>query len=214
MTAAVPPTRLATEDDAAAIAELLGLVFAREFAPALSDDRLTRRRAIEALLDTDFIDWRGNTLVAECDGRIVGLALLGWPGERRRRRVRECLRQLSRVMGWLDGALALVAFVLVPEPRPLPGGCEIDTLGVHPDFRRRGMGLALLKAAQGEARRRGCSHLSLEVMTDNRAAIGLYERFGFRVRAKRVLWSSLAALKWATYYRMAKEIRPIHESDG
>jgi ribosomal protein S18 acetylase RimI-like enzyme len=201
-----PPPRWATEDDATGIAELLSTVFAPEYAPALSRDDLTRRRALQALLDADFIDWRGKTLIVECEARVAGLAILTWPDERRKRRVGECLRQLVRIMGPLEGLLGLIAFVIVPPPRPLPGGCEIDTLGVHPDFRRRGIARALLGAAQAEAVRRGASHLSLDVMTDNAAAVRLYESDGFAVTARRVLWSSLLGFRWATYYRMVKQV--------
>lgn len=50
----------------------------------------------------------------------------------------------------------------------------------------RGSGLAkgLLAASEAEARRRGCDVLELEVRTDNRAAIGLYERQGYRRAAR------------------------------
>jgi [ribosomal protein S18]-alanine N-acetyltransferase len=49
-----------------------------------------------------------------------------------------------------------------------------------------GVGAGLLRAAEREARRRGCEALVLEVRTGNRGAIALYERFGYaRVERRR-----------------------------
>lgn len=46
--------------------------------------------------------------------------------------------------------------------------------------RGRGLGAALLQAAEREARARGCDTMRLEVRTDNAPAIRLYERRGYR----------------------------------
>jgi ribosomal-protein-alanine acetyltransferase len=50
--------------------------------------------------------------------------------------------------------------------------------------RGRGLGAALLRAAEREARKRGRSVMRLEVRTDNAPAIALYEKHGY-VRRKR-----------------------------
>jgi len=51
--------------------------------------------------------------------------------------------------------------------------------------RRRGLGRLLLDALAGEADRRGCSELMLEVADDNTAATALYEAAGFVPLARR-----------------------------
>jgi ribosomal protein S18 acetylase RimI-like enzyme len=56
---------------------------------------------------------------------------------------------------------------------------NIHDLAVLPEWRGRGVGRALLSAAEAQARRRGCCKLTLEVQDDNRRARVLYERFGF-----------------------------------
>ena len=52
-------------------------------------------------------------------------------------------------------------------------------VAVVPEYRGRGVGRALLEAAEMRALRRGCCKLTLEVQDDNRRARVLYQRFGF-----------------------------------
>lgn len=56
---------------------------------------------------------------------------------------------------------------------------HITTLVVHPDHRRQGIGSRLLLEVVTEVRQRGAPSLTLEVRVSNRAAQGLYRRFGF-----------------------------------
>lgn len=56
----------------------------------------------------------------------------------------------------------------------------IQNLGVHPDYRDRGIGRALLAHALQGFRIAGCTHAQLEVTVQNTAAVRLYERMGFR----------------------------------
>ncbi|MDP7573186.1 MAG: GNAT family N-acetyltransferase, partial [Myxococcota bacterium] len=62
------------------------------------------------------------------------------------------------------------------QARPL---LNIHDLAVLPEWRGRGVGRALLAAAEDRARQRGCCKLTLEVQDSNRRALQLYERFGF-----------------------------------
>lgn len=62
------------------------------------------------------------------------------------------------------------------QARPL---LNVHDLAVLPASRGRGIGRALLRAAEDRARRRGCCKLTLEVQDDNRRAYALYESFGF-----------------------------------
>jgi ribosomal-protein-alanine N-acetyltransferase len=68
----------------------------------------------------------------------------------------------------------------------LGGECEILSLGVVPERRRRGIGAALLAAIGAVARRRGAQSLVLEVAEDNRAAKVLYAAHGFVMIGRRV----------------------------
>ncbi len=60
--------------------------------------------------------------------------------------------------------------------RPL---LNIHDLAVLPAFRGKGVGHALLAAAEEQARRSECCRLTLEVLESNSGARALYRRFGF-----------------------------------
>lgn len=61
-----------------------------------------------------------------------------------------------------------------------PDICEMKRLYVRPDFRRDGVGAALLSALIGKARQAGYKVMRLETVTFMNGAIHLYESKGFR----------------------------------
>ncbi len=63
---------------------------------------------------------------------------------------------------------------------------HIHVIATHPNERGRGYGALLLDHAIGEAVATGCSLATLEVRRSNKAAIGLYERAGFKTVHVRV----------------------------
>jgi ribosomal protein S18 acetylase RimI-like enzyme len=63
------------------------------------------------------------------------------------------------------------------QARPL---LNVHDLAVIPGWRGKGVGRALLTAAEAHARELGCCKLTLEVQDDNTPARRLYGRFGFR----------------------------------
>ncbi|MCC7360948.1 MAG: GNAT family N-acetyltransferase [Anaerolineales bacterium] len=69
----------------------------------------------------------------------------------------------------------LVGFVM-GDPHPSRGFAWIATLGVHPDFQRRGIGARLLAATET---RLTTPRLKLTVRRSNAAAIALYRKFGY-----------------------------------
>ncbi|MEM7444423.1 MAG: GNAT family N-acetyltransferase [Pseudomonadota bacterium] len=62
----------------------------------------------------------------------------------------------------------------------LPGDQQVDALYVRPDLQAKGIGGELLGAALAHRRAQGAIHICLDVWEENRRAISLYERFGFK----------------------------------
>jgi ribosomal-protein-alanine N-acetyltransferase len=80
-------------------------------------------------------------------------------------------RTVDGLVGY--AGIALLGNDIEPE-------AEIHTIGVDPDYHRRGIGETLLLALLAEAGKRG-GPVFLEVRTDNAAAIALYEKHGFHI---------------------------------
>ncbi|HET9788382.1 MAG TPA: ribosomal protein S18-alanine N-acetyltransferase [Pyrinomonadaceae bacterium] len=91
--------------------------------------------------------------------------------------------------------LMLIAKPLhVPESTPIAGyivaretagELHINNVAVRSEYRRRGIGAALLGRILHEARRRKATAAFLEVRSANLAAQALYEKSGFRAIARR-----------------------------
>lgn len=60
--------------------------------------------------------------------------------------------------------------------RPL---VNIHDIAVLPQYRGRGVGSALLAAVEAKAKDLGCCKLTLEVLSNNRRAKAVYQKFGF-----------------------------------
>ncbi|MGA8533852.1 MAG: GNAT family N-acetyltransferase [Candidatus Tumulicola sp.] len=85
-----------------------------------------------------------------------------------------------------DGARA--GFVLLLDGLPddvtsIPQGF-VAYMAVEPSLRGRGVGSALVIAAEDEARRRGLPYMALMVTEENAAARSLYERAGYRTERR------------------------------
>lgn len=103
--------------------------------------------------------------------------------------------RISRAQ-WRRHIASDTACVLVAGPRGRVDGAAVVfhrrnsrrarlySLAVAGAARGSGLAKALLGAVEAGAVRRGCNVLSLEVRTDNRAAITLYERRGYRRAAR------------------------------
>jgi ribosomal-protein-alanine N-acetyltransferase len=77
------------------------------------------------------------------------------------------------------------------DPRPAEGVGWIATVGVHPAYRRRGIGTALLAACEKQM---GQQFVRLSVRASNVDAIRLYEREGY-----------LRVDRWKKYYNDGEE---------
>ncbi|HLE59532.1 MAG TPA: ribosomal protein S18-alanine N-acetyltransferase [Candidatus Limnocylindria bacterium] len=65
---------------------------------------------------------------------------------------------------------------------------HITTFGVHPDWRRRGIGRDLLLALLELSLELGATRMTLEVRASNAPAQALYRSFGFRAAGRRLAY--------------------------
>ena len=74
--------------------------------------------------------------------------------------------------------------------RETAGELHINNVAVRSDYRRRGIGAALLNRVIAEARRRKANAAFLEVRSANQPALALYEKSGFKAIARRANYYS------------------------
>ena len=69
-----------------------------------------------------------------------------------------------------------------PAPPEGPPGTwsNLISICVHPEYRGRGIGMALMEAFRAASARRGYATMRLSVHNDNHAAIALYKKAGWR----------------------------------
>jgi ribosomal protein S18 acetylase RimI-like enzyme len=93
-----------------------------------------------------------------------------------------------------SAAIRLVALSQEENQARVVGWCDISPMaregfthrgrlgmGVHKDFRKRGIGTRLINEAIGKAKEKGLERIELEVFASNTPAIKLYEKAGFVV---------------------------------
>ncbi|MBL8291813.1 MAG: GNAT family N-acetyltransferase [Bryobacterales bacterium] len=135
------------------------------------------------------------------DGRLAGFcisgvfqaAMLGFLRRNLGLLAREIVRHPRLLFTPLFAERLLFGVYLFLRPRgeaagPLENPYRILSLAVHPDFQGRGVGRALLEAAELAALASGVSTMSLRVDPLNETAIRLYKNHGWR--------ESLEAGKW------------------
>lgn len=108
------------------------------------------------------------------------------PAEVKERLCRDLLHNPSAIsfIAWRSGAGQPESIGLINcflgystfKARPL---LNIHDIVVLPEYRRKGVGQALLAAAEAEACERGCCKLTLEILSGNTLALASYTRFGF-----------------------------------
>ncbi|MCG6658697.1 GNAT family N-acetyltransferase [Halomonas campisalis] len=81
---------------------------------------------------------------------------------------------------------------------------------VHPEARGLGLGRELLLALEARARQRGGERLGLEVRADNRIALKLYRRMGFRL----VRWLADYYADGCAGWEMEKPLEPACGEGG
>jgi ribosomal protein S18 acetylase RimI-like enzyme len=60
----------------------------------------------------------------------------------------------------------------------------VYSLAVHADFRRRGIGKALMRHVEEQLTRRGCPKINLQVLASNVATVAFYTKLGYVVEER------------------------------
>lgn len=82
-----------------------------------------------------------------------------------------------------------------PSDRPL----IVHRLCIHPDFQNRGLGKAVMQAAETWSRKRGFTVIRLDAYSGNPASLALYGHLGFR-KAGEANWTK------GTFWLMEKDL--------
>ena len=114
----------------------------------LQPDQFREAEQDAAFIQAGILGEDSDVLVADQDGRILGLA-----------------------------AVFAVTVAGKPYRVPQTY-CDLDTLYVQEEYRSQGIGTALLQAARAWARKRGCASLQLMTLGENAAARRFYEGAG------------------------------------
>jgi ribosomal-protein-alanine N-acetyltransferase len=62
---------------------------------------------------------------------------------------------------------------------------QVNNVAVHPDFRGKGIGEALMRHVIDKVRKSGATFMTLEVRASNAAAVTLYKKLGFEILGTR-----------------------------
>jgi ribosomal-protein-alanine N-acetyltransferase len=62
---------------------------------------------------------------------------------------------------------------------------QVNNIAVHPDFRGKGIGEALMRHVIDKVRKNGATFMALEVRLSNAAAVTLYKKLGFDILGTR-----------------------------
>ena len=118
-----------------------------------------------------------HALVAECDGLPSG-GIIGYDG--------------AQLYALREGTLSIIrqykAIDDIPEDETTAGEFYIDSLGVHPEFRGRGVGRQLLAAMCQQAAEQGHQCVGLLVDLENPDAERLYRSLGFEHKSMRTFF--------------------------
>jgi ribosomal protein S18 acetylase RimI-like enzyme len=158
--------------DLVAFVDMAGEGFASHFwgtmaAAGQSPLEIGRSRALR---DTGSFSWR-NAVIAEVDDQAAG-ALIGYT-------IADPVPRSE-----IDDAPALVRPLAELEAKA-PGHWYVNVLAVHPEFRRHGVGAALLAEADRTGEAAGTKGMAIIVASENHRAVRLYLRCGYREAARR-----------------------------
>jgi ribosomal protein S18 acetylase RimI-like enzyme len=120
--------------------------------------------------------------------------IAGYEPDRLQRQLDAFLANPGYGCGWLaTHAGSAVGYLLCTLAYSFEHGglmAEIDELFVSAEYRRRGIGQALLAGARSTLLARGCVGLQMQVADSNTQSQGFYSRLGFKEKSGYRIWVS------------------------
>jgi ribosomal protein S18 acetylase RimI-like enzyme len=181
--------RAATSDD---MADTVPLIYSS--GPAAFDFVFSvpgRASALDFLRHA-FLDGAGefgfrNHVVGVQDGAVIAAGAI-WSGASNLAFTLAAARQITRCYGPLAGPGVMLRGLRVESVIPPPSRalCYVAHLGVLPEYRNGGLGVALIQYLIAQGRARGLGVAALDVAATNPRAQSLYERLGFVVTRERL----------------------------
>lgn len=197
--------RAARQEDVPALARLYVEAFGSKIAWAFGKYADSMADLVADLLLHDQMRL-SETLVAEVDGQVAGMAVLrrdhthrpNWPTVWRLAR--------QHVRGW---RLFTTTFIMSAMCSNLctPTRSYLESLAVDARYRGQGIGTHLLERCFEESRQAGKREISLHVVDTNPRAKQLYERMGFHtVRTERLGWFASRWMGFSAQYFMVRHL--------
>jgi ribosomal protein S18 acetylase RimI-like enzyme len=144
-----------------------------------------------------------NVIYAECDKRIVGMAL-GFTAEQHHKFSDQPLKEAA---GFRALRMTIVKIICTPMLRVLETVADGDfyllSMAVDKEYRGEGIGSALIDIIEERARASGSTRLSLDVSANNEGARRIYERRGMNIESQ---WPKRIPLPGMRFYRMTKSL--------
>lgn len=196
-----PTVRPARETDAPGIARVVAHAFKDKFNPAFG----TTEKATRALTPyiTAEMKRKGNyVFVATVGDRVVGSVSVST----QRSFVSGVVGMFYRTVGFWGTVRALFVLSFLSDPAPAPDEAYVEVLGVAPEYRRHGVGRALMIAAEEMARSLHKRRLTLYVTSNNRAAQTLYLSRGLKVQRQQPSPIGWLLFRAPGFWRMEKSL--------
>lgn len=196
--------RPARTKDAAAAAEILVEGFRSMFEAAYGRRRDRAERVVARTLELEIRRGASGLHVAELDGRIVGTVALRRRGQPEAP-VWPTTAILFEELGLLTGFRAMFYLSLLDQP---VGRQEayVSDVAVAPEWRRRGVGRAMMEKMEGLARSWGKRACVLDVNAKEEGARHFYLRLDYHEERKRRSLLTAWLLGTGEWVRMRKEI--------
>lgn len=138
-----------------------------------------------------------NIDVVESEGSIAGL-VLAFPAEKEMKLNNAIIEKLPSLYKRKISTYKEEVVPMLNSEEAKPGEYYIDSIAVHPKYRKKGLGKKLLMTARKKAIKKGFNKVSLIVKPKNKGAIKLYKSSGYNM-------DGTVDMPSTDYYRMVKK---------